>query len=228
MAIVPAVAGPFDVGTVVTQEALRIDPLTAEVEVDGAASDPIPHILEGIPLKVRDIRVYVDRPDFTLEPDLLRPVADRSDRSGEGGRTSSAPLDDSPVLAWPARFQAADCASLGFKPRLALKLKGGTKRGGHPALDRHLHAHGRETPTSQSLVLRLPRSAFLDQAHIRTICTSVQFAADAGNGAGCPAGAIYGKATAYTPAPRRAPRAARSSCAPPTTTCPTSSPTCTA
>jgi hypothetical protein len=43
-------------------------------------------------------------------------------------------------------------------------------------------------------VVKLPRSAFLDQAHIRTICTRVQFAAEA-----CPAGAVYGKVTAYTP-----------------------------
>jgi hypothetical protein len=47
--------------------------------------------------------------------------------------------------------------------------------------------------------LRLPGSAFLDQAHIRTICTRVQFAANGGNGGGCPQGAIYGKATAWSP-----------------------------
>ncbi|HEX8689426.1 MAG TPA: hypothetical protein VF729_04200, partial [Solirubrobacterales bacterium] len=44
------------------------------------------------------------------------------------------------------------------------------------------------------LIARLPRSAFLDQAHIRTICTRVQFAAD-----NCPKGAIYGQATVFTP-----------------------------
>jgi hypothetical protein len=76
---------------------------------------------------------------------------------------------------------------------LDLKLKGGTKRGGHPALK------GTYTPRAgdanlESMVLRLPRSAFLDQAHIRTICTRVQFAADA-----CPPGAVYGQATAFTP-----------------------------
>ena len=43
-------------------------------------------------------------------------------------------------------------------------------------------------------IVTLPRSAFLDQAHIRTICTRVQFAADA-----CPKGAIYGKAKVWTP-----------------------------
>jgi len=43
-------------------------------------------------------------------------------------------------------------------------------------------------------VVRLPRSAFLEQGPIRTVCTRVQFAADA-----CPKGAVYGHVTAYTP-----------------------------
>jgi hypothetical protein len=48
-------------------------------------------------------------------------------------------------------------------------------------------------------VVTLPLSAFLDQAHIRTICTRVQFDAGAGNGSKCPAGAVYGHAKAWTP-----------------------------
>ena len=53
----------------------RLNPQTAEVEVDGAHSDPIPHILDGIPLKVRDMRVYADRPNFTLNPTNCEPFA---------------------------------------------------------------------------------------------------------------------------------------------------------
>jgi hypothetical protein len=189
--IVPAVAGPFDVGTVVVRQALVIDPRTAEVRVDGDRSDPIPHILAGIPLRVRDIRAYVDRPGFTLNPTGCDPAAIGARLWGGGADVFSA-LDDSPVSR-EARFQAAGCASLGFKPKLSLKLKGGTKRGAHPALT------GTYTPRAgdanlAGLVLRFPRAAFLDQAHIRTICTRVQFAAKA-----CPPGAVYGRATAYTP-----------------------------
>ena len=190
-AIVPALAGPFDVGTVVTRVALKIDPRTAKVTVDGAASDPIPHILAGIPLKVRDVRVYADRPDFTLNPTSCDPFSVGASIWGGGTNVFSA-LDDSPVSR-SERFQAANCANLGFKPRLSLKLKGGSGRGAHPALT------GTYTPRPgdanlEGLVLRLPRSAFLDQAHIRTICTRVQFAAKA-----CPPGAVYGRAKATTP-----------------------------
>jgi hypothetical protein len=191
VAIVPAVAGPFDVGTVVTRQALVIDPRTAEVRVDGDRSDPIPHILAGIPLKVRDVRVHVDRPDFTLNPTSCQPFSVGADLWG-GGADPFSSADDSP-LSRSSRFQAADCASLGFKPRLTLALKGGTKRGGHPALKGEYRPRGGDANLA-GIVLRLPRSAFLDQAHIRTICTRVQFAAES-----CPPAAAYGKATAYTP-----------------------------
>ncbi len=196
VAIVPAVAGPFDAGTVVTQEALRINPLTAEVEADGSSSDPIPHILRGIPLKVRDLRVSVDKPNFTLNPTKCDLSASKA-TIWSGGFDPFSALDDTPHLL-SSRFQAANCASLGFKPKLALKLKGGTKRGAHPALTGTYKPRAGDANT-KNLVLTLPHSAFLDQAHIRTICTRVQFAANGGNGKGCPAAAIYGKAKAWTP-----------------------------
>ncbi len=195
-AIVPAVAGPFDVGTVVTQEALALDPETAQAQVDGSHSDPIPHILAGIPLKVRDIRVYVDRPDFTLNPTSCDPEAFGAQLWG-GGLDVFNSADDSPV-SLSARFQAANCALLGLKPRLAINLKGGTKRGAHPALKAVVTPRGGDANFAGAAVT-LPHSAFLDQAHIRTICTRVQFAEGGGNGAGCPAGAIYGQARAWSP-----------------------------
>ena len=196
VAIVPAVAGPFDVGNVVVRQALRIDPRSAEVTADGAASDPLPHILAGIPLNVRYIRVLVDRPGFTLNPTSCEESAVGAQLWGGGADVFSS-LDDTPV-ALDARYQAASCSHLGFKPRLALKLKGGTKRGNHPKLRGVFRPRPGDANLSK-LVLRLPRSAFLDQAHIRTICTRVQFAAAGGNGAGCPKGAVYGHARAFTP-----------------------------
>ncbi len=194
--IVPAVAGPFDVGTVVVRQALAIDPRSGEVRVDGARSDPIPHILAGIPLSVRDIRVNVDRSGFTLNPTSCEPSQVAATLWG-GGADPFSSADDSP-FSLNAPFQAAGCQSLGFKPALSLKLKGGAKRGKFPKLT------GVYTPRPgdanlSGLVLRLPHSAFLEQGHFKTICTRVQFAAGAGNGAGCPAASIYGQATAYTP-----------------------------
>jgi hypothetical protein len=191
VAIVPAVAGPFDVGTIVTRFALDVNPRSGEVTVDGSRSDPIPHILEGIPLAVRDVRASVNRSGFTLNPTSCDPAKVGATIWG-GGADPFGVADDMPVQR-QARFQAAGCAALGFKPKLALKLRGGTRRGAHPKL--HAVFTPREGDANlEGLSVRLPHSAFLDQAHIRTICTRVQFAAKS-----CPQAAIYGHVRATTP-----------------------------
>jgi hypothetical protein len=191
IAVTPAVAGPFDAGTVVVQEALTLNPKTAEVEVDGSRSDPIPHILKGIVLKLRDLRVHVDRPNFTLNPTSCDEEQTRSVLFGSYLNVLD-PSDDRPIDL-STRYQAANCLNLGFKPKLTLNLKGGTRRGGHPALTA-VYTPRKGDANIKGLVVRLPRSAFLDQAHIRTICTRVQFAAEA-----CPKAARYGYIKAWTP-----------------------------
>ena len=191
MAITPAVAGPFDVGTIVVRVGLTLDPTTARVKVDPAHSEPIPHILAGIPLAVRDVRVFADRPHFTLNPTDCDPFATEAQIWGGGADPFSA-ADDSP-LSRAAPFEAANCAGLGFKPAFAFRLKGGTRRGAHPAL-RTVVTPRPGDANFKRVIVTLPRSAFLDQAHIRTICTRVQFAAKA-----CPQGSVYGHARVWTP-----------------------------
>jgi hypothetical protein len=196
VAVTAAKVGPFDLGTVVVREGLKIDPITAEVSVDAAGSDPIPHIIAGIPVHLREIRVYVDRPGFTLNPTSCKPTATASTVLGSGLDFASE-ADDNPVTV-STRFQAADCASLRFQPRLSLHLKGKTKRGGNPSLRAIMEPRAGNANASR-ISVALPHSEFLDQGHIRTICTRVQFNAGAGNGAQCPAGSVYGHARAFTP-----------------------------
>ena len=179
--ITPAVAGPFDLGTVVVRNALYVDPETAQGHV---VSDPFPKILDGVPLKLRSIEVKLDRPDFTLNPTNCSPLSiDATLTSTDGA--SAKPSN---------RFQASDCDKLGFKPDLKLSLKGDTKRSGHPALKAVLNYPKGNYANIAKAVVSLPHSEFLAQNHIKTICTRVQFAADA-----CPAGSIYGYVTATTP-----------------------------
>jgi hypothetical protein len=197
VSITPAVAGPFDVGTVVVQEALRLDPRTGEVNVDGDSSDPIPHILAGIPLKVRDLRVYVDRSQFTLTPTSCEPMATVARLFSSGLNLFSA-ADDVPALL-SSRYQAADCASLGFKPRLKIHLASKrSTRGAFPRV-RGLYRPRAGDANAEDISVVLPGSQLLENAHFRTICTRVQFAANGGLGGGCPKGAVYGKVKAWTP-----------------------------
>jgi hypothetical protein len=180
VAIVPAVAGPFDLGTVVTRAPAYINPQTAELRIK---TDDLPQIFKGVPIRVRDIRVHLDRPNFSLNPTNCEPFAIAGTMFSIEGKSKQG----------GSRFQAADCASLGFKPRLTARLFGGTKRGAHPKFKGIYKSRPGDANVAKAVVT-LPRSEFLDQSHIRTVCTRVQFAADA-----CPAGSIYGHAEARTP-----------------------------
>jgi hypothetical protein len=178
--VTPAVAGPFDLGTVVVRNALEVNPVTAQIHV---VSDPIPTILQGIPLDVRSIVVKVDRPDFTLNPTNCEPTSITG--------TALSVFGQSAGLSNP--FQVGGCNALGFKPSLAIDLKGGTKRSQYPALKATLKTRPGDANIAKAVV-SLPHSEFLAQEHIKTICTRVQFAADS-----CPTRSIYGRATATSP-----------------------------
>jgi uncharacterized repeat protein (TIGR01451 family) len=180
--ITPAIAGPFDLGAVVVRTALHVNPESARIH---AVSDPFPQVLEGIPLDLRSVALKMDRPDFTLNPTSCDPMAITGSALSALGQAS----------ALTSPFQVGGCSSLGFKPKLAISLKGPTTRGGHPALTATLTIpKGGPFANIAKTSVALPRSEFLDQAHIRTVCTRVQFAASQ-----CPAGSIYGKAKAITP-----------------------------
>jgi hypothetical protein len=178
--VTPATAGPYDLGTVVVRTALAVDPETARIT---ASSDPIPRILQGIPLDIRSIDLRLDRPSFTLNPTSCDPMS----------IVGQAALAPSGAASLTSPFQVGECGGLAFKPKLALRLEGPTKRAKFPALTATLTMpEGGANIAAASVAL--PHSEFLEQSHIGTICTRVQFAANA-----CPAKSVYGSARAYSP-----------------------------
>jgi hypothetical protein len=187
--ISPAVVGPFDLGVIAVRTALEVNPETAQ---GSAISDSFPQIFQGIPVRIRDLRFKLDRPDFILNPTSCEEKQIRAHVTGTGGDANS-PADDTGADL-QERFQAAGCASLGFHPKLALRLFGGTRRGAHPRLQATVTYPKGAYANIGGASVALPKSEFLDQSHIRTVCTRVQFAAKA-----CPAGSIYGHAVAKTP-----------------------------
>ncbi len=178
--ITPALAGPFDLGTVVIRDALQVNPETAQVSV---ISDPIPTQLQGIQLDLRQVDVNLDRNQFTLNPT-------NCERMAIGGSELSS-LGNLAALSNP--FQVGECGRLPFRPHLALRLRGSTHRTANPALIANLHAKPGEANIARATV-KLPPSAFLDNAHIGEVCTRPQFAAHQ-----CPPGSVYGHAKAITP-----------------------------
>jgi hypothetical protein len=179
--ITPAVSGPYDLGNVVNRVAVNVDSTTAQVT---ASSDPLPQILEGIPLRLRSVLINLDRKDFTLNPTSCDPFAVSGILSGDQGAKAEP----------SSHFQVANCDALDYEPKLTTQITGPTKRAGNPALKATLTQSPAGEANTAKAVVTLPHSEFLDQSHIRTICTRVQFAADA-----CPAGSIYGHARAISP-----------------------------
>ncbi|HXV04339.1 MAG TPA: hypothetical protein VFP23_00335, partial [Solirubrobacterales bacterium] len=191
VAIDSALVGPLDLGVVVVRSAIRIDPRTAQVSIDSSGSDPIPHLLDGIPLHLRDIRVYVERPGFTLNPTSCNVLNTTSILTGAGADPFN-PADDVPATSTD-RYQLLGCSELGFAPKLSLKLLGGHRRAQHPAL-RAVYESRPGDANVGTAVVTLPHSEFLAQNHIREICQAAQFEANA-----CPPGSIYGHARAWSP-----------------------------
>jgi hypothetical protein len=180
--ITPAVAGPFDLGSVVSRVAAYVDPESAQIH---AVSDPLPSILDGVPLDIRSVSVRLDRPSFTLNPTSCDPMQVLGTLGSTLGQSQSL---DNP-------FQVGGCNALKFGPKLALSLKGGTTRGKHPALKAVVtYPKGNSYANLASAQVTLPHSEFIENSHFKTICTRVQFAQHA-----CPKGSIYGFARATTP-----------------------------
>jgi hypothetical protein len=177
---VPAQAGPFDLGVLAVRNGLEVEPETGRAVVK---ADPLPQFFEGVGIAYRHLHAVVDRPEFNLNPTDCREAAVTSDVTSTQG-----------TVAHPqARFQVDGCKALKFKPRLSLKLRGGTKRADYPALTAVLKARKGDANIAFTSVA-LPHSEFLAQEHIGTICTRKQFVADK-----CPKGSVYGKAKATTP-----------------------------
>ncbi len=179
--VTPALAGPFDLGNVVVRTALNVNQETTQIT---ATSDPIPTILDGIPLDIRSLEVDMNRPNFTLNPTSCDEMQITGTATGVGG--ANAALSD--------RFQVGNCAALAFKPNLTLRLKGKTNRGAHPALRAVLTMPKNHQANIARAQVTLPHAEFLDQGHIRNVCTRTQFAA-----AGCPKSSVLGHAKAFSP-----------------------------
>jgi hypothetical protein len=186
--ITPAVAGPFDLGTVVVRVALNVDPETAQIH---AVSDVIPDVFGGVKLDIRAIDLDIDRSQFMLNPTNCAAQATTGAINGGG----ADPTNPAAFSSYPVNdpFQATECNKLAFKPKLKIQLFGGTKRNKYPRLKATLTARKGDANMARTAVT-MPRSLFLEQGHIGTVCTRPQLASHT-----CPKGSVYGKAWAKSP-----------------------------
>lgn len=182
-----ALAGPFDLGNVIVRAAISIDPRTAQITVTTDPSGPyaIPTILQGIPLDLRTVNVTTDRPGFTFNATSCAAMT--------VGGTITSTAGTSVGVSSP--YQAANCATLPFKPSFTVSTQAKTSKPNGASLDVKVAQKPGEADIHKvdvSLPLALPsRLTTLQKA-----CAGAQFAA---NPAGCPAGSLVGTATAHTP-----------------------------
>jgi hypothetical protein len=188
VSITSAVVGPFDLGTVVVQFGLHIDPYTAQVSISPSGSEPIPTIIDGIVTHVRDIKVSIDRPDFTINPTACeaRPIASGLTSSLGQTATTSTPL------------QAEACDELAFKPTFKASTNGKTSRQIGASLSVRLTMPIKLGTQSniKTVKVDLPKQLPAQLKTLQQACTETQFDA---NPAGCPPGSIVGHARAITP-----------------------------
>jgi uncharacterized repeat protein (TIGR01451 family) len=193
--VVPAVAGPFDLGNVVVRSTLNIDPSDAHVTV---TSDPFPTVVDakgadghtdGFPIRLHSITVTVDRPSFTLNPTSCEPAA----VTGTLTSTAGTPA------AVSSRFQAVNCATLGFKPVFSASTAGQASKANGASLDVKVAYPTGPLGTYaniKTVKVDLPKQLPSRLTTLQKACVAKVFEA---NPAGCPSASDVGTATASTP-----------------------------
>jgi hypothetical protein len=189
--VVPVVAGPFNLGTVVVRAAINADPHTAQLTI---TTDPLPSILDGIPADLRTIDTVIDREGFMFNPTNCNPQS-------FGGTAFST---EGATAAISSRFQVGSCQSLKFKPDLRVSTAGRTSRKDGASLDVKLvyptvplgNNQASQQSNLASVKVDLPKQLPSRLTTLQKACTAAVFDA---NPAACPPASIVGHATALTP-----------------------------
>jgi len=177
--VVDAVAGPFNLGTVVVRQAIHVDPLTAQLSV---VSDPFPTVVKGVPLQIRAVRVSIDKPRFMVAPT-------NCSTQQVGGTATSV---DGLSASLSSRFKVGNCKNLKFAPKLSLYV--GSKHHTTRALSTPFKAVLTQTPgqsNMKSVRVQLPGTLAALLNVVQRACTLDQY--DAGRCDGSRAGSAVAK-----------------------------------
>ena len=185
---VPAKAGPFNLGIVVVRSSITIDPRSGAITV---TSDPLPQSVDGIPLRLKAVKVDINRPEFMFNPTNCETQSVSASLSGQPASSGEAAGSFQPSVP----FTASDCAALPFNPGFTAATSSTfTKLDGL-----HFHVMVTQRPGEAAIhkvELQLPEALPSRNETLNKACTEQQFAA---NPAGCPEAAVVGSATAHTP-----------------------------
>jgi hypothetical protein len=181
--VTPVIAGPFNLGTIITRAKIAVDPNTAQVTV---TSDPLPQIIDGVPTDLRSIYAVIDRPGFFFNPTNCEPQ-EFSGTATSAGSAATAPLS--------SRFDVGSCRELPFKPSFTVSTQGRTSKANGASLTVKVTQKPGEA-NIHKVQLQLPIALPSRLSTLQKACTEAQFNA---NPAGCPQASNIGTATAHTP-----------------------------
>jgi hypothetical protein len=180
--VVPAIAGPFNLGTVVVRASITVNPTTAALTI---TSDPLPQFVDGVQLRLRKINVEVNRAGFMLDP---------TNCSAQSvGATMTAAQGASAHTSTP--FEVGGCQTLGFTPQLTASTQAKTSKADGASLVVVVKSALGQANIAK-VDLQLPKQLPARNTTLNKACAEAQFDA---NPANCPEGSDIGTATAFTP-----------------------------
>jgi hypothetical protein len=185
--VVPAVAGPFNLGNVHVQATINVDPYTSRLIV---TSNPLPSTVGGIPLRLKTLTVSVNRTNFLFNPTNCGVLSTDTTLTGT---TLTALTGATQGLSTP--FQVGGCSALPFTPKLSAATSSRTSKANGASLTVAI----KQAPNQaniHSVVVKLPKQLPSRLTTLQKACPEATFAADPGT---CPSGSRVGGATVNTP-----------------------------
>ena len=190
--VVPANAGPFHLGNVVVRASIAVDPHTAALTI---TSNPLPQVVDSVPIRLRRVVVDVDRPGFMFNATNCTPQRVEGSLSGLEGFTGTRGSS----VSVSSGYNPSGCTGLAFKPKFVVSTSGKTSRADGASLTATL-SYPNAPQGSQANIARvtvdLPKQLPSRLTTLQKACTSAQFEA---NPAGCPAASFIGHASVITP-----------------------------
>jgi hypothetical protein len=181
--VVPAVAGPYDLGEVITRAALSVGVYNGRVTVTAT----LPSVFEGVPLRLQSVNVTVSRPNFLFNPTSCSALATETVLGSTAGAGQS--------LSSP--FQVGDCGALPFKPSVTASSGAKTSKLGGASLDVKV-SQGAHQANIRELQVQLPKQLVARFSTIQKSCPVATFEAGPPPGK-CTESSMVGTATVTTP-----------------------------
>jgi hypothetical protein len=187
------IAGPFNLGTIVTRAKIEINPQTAQITV---TTDPLPQVVDGVPTDLRLVDAVIDRPGFMFNPTNCESSSFSGTAWGAPPPGASEPGD---TAAIGSRFGVGSCKELTFKPTFTTSTKAQASKANGAGLSFKISypkgAQGSESWFNEAQ-FDIPRQL---PARLSTLQQSCLAATYETNRAACPKASIIGHAVVHTP-----------------------------